>query len=38
VSAKVILYPMRRRWILNSAPPSVLVESPFQPAPLGSNE
>lgn len=38
VSAKVILYPMRRRWILNSAPPSVVMESPFQPAPLGSNE
>lgn len=38
VSAKLILYPMRRRWILNSAAPGKVRESGFQPSPLGSHE
>jgi OFA family oxalate/formate antiporter-like MFS transporter len=38
VSAKFILYPMRRRWILNSAAPSTAPESRFRPSPLGSHE
>jgi OFA family oxalate/formate antiporter-like MFS transporter len=39
VAAKVVLYPMRRRWILNSAAPtSKIADTGFQPSPIGSHE
>lgn len=38
VSAKLILYPMRRRWILNSAEDSKVVATTFQPSPVASRE
>jgi MFS transporter, OFA family, oxalate/formate antiporter len=38
VSAKLILHPMRRRWILNSAEHSKVVETNFQPSPVASHE
>ena len=38
LSAKLILQPMRRRWIFQSAAPAAVPESVFTPSPLGSHE
>ncbi|WP_406952638.1 oxalate/formate MFS antiporter [Paraburkholderia guartelaensis] len=38
VSAKVILQPMRRRWIFQSGEESKIADSAFVPSPLGSHE
>jgi OFA family oxalate/formate antiporter-like MFS transporter len=38
VAAKFILAPMRRRWILNSAAPSKVLDTSFHQSPLGSHE
>ena len=38
VSAKVILQPMRRRWIFQSSEEAKIADSAFIPSPLGSHE
>jgi OFA family oxalate/formate antiporter-like MFS transporter len=38
VAAKVVLYPMRHRWILNSAAPGADAETSFQLSRLSSHE
>jgi OFA family oxalate/formate antiporter-like MFS transporter len=38
VAAKLILAPMRRRWILNSARQSVILDSGSQPSPVVSHD
>jgi MFS transporter, OFA family, oxalate/formate antiporter len=38
VCAKVVLQPMRRKWIFQSAPAEVHPEPAFSAAPLGSGE